>query len=142
LVHTENRSAKSKREDKMPNYDIVLKTIEPLLVAGRRIIVTENDDHPVGLPEAFEETYNYVQEHGKQASPCIAVWYTCPVSKLLQPFSKERWTTLCKAMMLYSNGLRRMDIPLSAHFVRCTTTSSRWMMWRLKFNFQCRRAKE
>jgi len=60
----------------MPNYDIVLKTIEPLLVAGRRIIVTENDDHPVGLPEAFEETYNYVQEHGKQASPCIAVWYT------------------------------------------------------------------
>lgn len=63
-------------EGKMPEYDVVLKTIEPILIAGRRIIVTENNEYPVGLPEAFKETYNYVQEHGKHIAPCIAIWYT------------------------------------------------------------------
>ena len=63
-------------EGKMSEYDVVLKKIEPILVAGRRITVTENNEYPVGLPEAFEEAYKYVQEHGKQAGPSIAVWYT------------------------------------------------------------------
>ena len=63
-------------EGKMPEYDVVLKTVEPALVAGRRIVVTENDDHPVGLPEAFGEVCNYVEANGKQTGPCIAVWYT------------------------------------------------------------------
>ena len=76
LARVEARLTQIEMEGKMPEYDVVLKTVEPVLVAGRRIIVTENNEYPVGLPEAFGETYNYVQAHGKQAGPCIAVWYT------------------------------------------------------------------
>ena len=76
LVRVAARLKQIEMEGKMPEYDVVLKTIDPILVAGRRIIVTENDDHPVGLPEAFSEAYEYVQKNGKQAGPSIAVWYT------------------------------------------------------------------
>lgn len=63
-------------EGKMSDYDVIFKTVEPILVAGRRIIVTENNEVPVGLPEAFKETKEYVETHGKQIGPSIAVWYT------------------------------------------------------------------
>ncbi|MEM9777756.1 MAG: GyrI-like domain-containing protein [Chloroflexota bacterium] len=63
-------------EGKMSDYDVVLKTVEPILVAGRRIIVTENIEYPMGLPEAFNETCAHVEKNGKQIGPGIAVWYT------------------------------------------------------------------
>ncbi|MEM8859966.1 MAG: GyrI-like domain-containing protein [Chloroflexota bacterium] len=63
-------------EGKMSDYDVVLKTVEPILVAGRRIRVTENIEYPVGLPEAFDEACAYVETNGKQTGPGIAVWYT------------------------------------------------------------------
>ncbi|MEM7335755.1 MAG: GyrI-like domain-containing protein [Chloroflexota bacterium] len=63
-------------EGMMSNYAVVLKTTEPVLVASRRITITENNEYPVGLPEAFKETHKYVQKHGKQAGPAIAVWHT------------------------------------------------------------------
>ena len=76
LARVEARLTQIEQEGKMPEYDVILKTVAPILVAGRRIIVTENNEYPVGLPEAFEETYHYVQAHGRQAGLCIAVWYT------------------------------------------------------------------
>ena len=58
-------------------YDVVLKTVASLLVAGRRICVTENTDYPVGLPEAFQKLYAYAAtERAEPASCGIAVWYT------------------------------------------------------------------
>lgn len=76
LARVAARLTQIELEGKMPEYDVVLKKVEPTLVAGRRIIVTENNDHPVGLPEAFNEAFTYVEEHGKQVGPSIAVWYT------------------------------------------------------------------
>lgn len=76
LARVEVRLKQIEMEGKMPNNEVVLKTIDPILVAGRRIIVTENEDYPVGLPEAFEETQQFVEKNGKQAGPSIAVWYT------------------------------------------------------------------
>jgi len=77
LARVEARLRLLEQENSMPAYDVVLKTTPPLLVAGRRIIVTENDDHPHGLPEAFAEAGTYVaQRNGEVAGACIAVWYT------------------------------------------------------------------
>ncbi len=77
LGRVEARLHLLEQENSMPTYDVVLKTVPPLLVAGRRIIVSENDDHPHGLPEAFAEAGAYVAEcNGEVAGACIAVWYT------------------------------------------------------------------
>jgi len=80
LAQVEARIRSIEQEGTMPAYDVVLKTIEPVLIAGRRIIVTENVDYPVGLPEAFQEVYAYTNEHRVDPNGCgIAIWYT-PVS--------------------------------------------------------------
>ncbi|MEM7128175.1 MAG: MerR family transcriptional regulator [Chloroflexota bacterium] len=76
LMRVAARLNQIEMEGKMSEYDVVVKSVDPILVAGRRILVTENKEYPVGLPEAFEEAHNYVQEHGKQAGQSIAVWYT------------------------------------------------------------------
>ncbi|MBV7335993.1 MerR family transcriptional regulator [Chloroflexi bacterium TSY] len=76
LERVEARLIQIELEGKMPNFEVVLKTIDPMIVAGRRIIVTENNDFPVGLGEAFKEACDYVQAHGKQTGPGIAIWYT------------------------------------------------------------------
>jgi DNA-binding transcriptional MerR regulator/predicted transcriptional regulator YdeE len=65
------------QEGMMQQQDVVIKTVEPLLVASRRIIVTENVDHPVGLPEAFREVEQLVaDQHAEADGACLAVWYT------------------------------------------------------------------
>jgi DNA-binding transcriptional MerR regulator len=77
LARVEARLHVIEQEGMMPAYDVVLKTVEPVLVAGRRISVTENIDHPVGLPEAYEEVSTYcAQQRAELAGSCIAVWYT------------------------------------------------------------------
>ena len=77
LARVEARIHLLEQENTMTTYDVVLKTVSPLLVAGRRIIVTENNDHPHGLPEAFAEAGAYVAErNGEVTGACIAVWYT------------------------------------------------------------------
>lgn len=63
-------------EDMMPDYDVVLKTIEPLLVASRRVTIPTNDQVPQYLGAAYDEIWNHMKEQGaKMAGPCLAVWY-------------------------------------------------------------------
>lgn len=77
LARVEARLRSIEQEGTMPAYDVVLKTVEPVLIAGRRIIVTENMDHPVGLPEAFQEVYTYTNERRIDPMGCgMAIWYT------------------------------------------------------------------
>lgn len=77
LARVEARLRAIEQEGIVTAYDVVLKTVEPVLVAGRRIIVTENVDHPVGLPEAFQEAYAYAADRRVDPHGCgIAVWYT------------------------------------------------------------------
>jgi effector-binding domain-containing protein len=59
------------------NYEIVLKTVESLHVAARRVFIPTNDEVPELLPPAFDEVARYIHLHGVRASgPCLAVWYS------------------------------------------------------------------
>ncbi len=63
-------------ENTMAAYDVVLKTIPPLLVASRRVTIPTNDQVPAYLGSAFKETYAYLTEQGaKDSGPCLAVWH-------------------------------------------------------------------
>jgi DNA-binding transcriptional MerR regulator len=77
LARVEARLRSIEQEGKMPKYDVVIKTVEPVLVAGRRILISENLNYPIGLPEAFQEVYTYTKEHRTDPKDCgIAIWYT------------------------------------------------------------------
>jgi effector-binding domain-containing protein len=61
----------------MPDYDVALKTVEPMLVAACRIRVPTNDMVPALLGEAYDRTYKHVRTHGGKAlDPCLALWHT------------------------------------------------------------------
>ena len=63
-------------EDTMPNYDVVLKTVPPMLIASRTVTIPTNDQVPVYLGEAFREASDHVQQQGaKDIGPCFAVWH-------------------------------------------------------------------
>ncbi len=65
-------------EGKMPEGDVIVKTVEPVLVAGRRVRIPVNEGVVLeDLNSAFNEVGQYV--YGNNAGdgrPCIAVWYT------------------------------------------------------------------
>ena len=61
----------------MPDYDVALKTVEPMLVAACRIRVPTNDMVPALLGKAYDRTYAHVRAHGGKAlDPCLALWHT------------------------------------------------------------------
>lgn len=61
----------------MPEYDVALKTIPPMLVAACRIRIPTNDMVPAVLGSAFTHTYEHVRAHGgKDLEPCMALWHT------------------------------------------------------------------
>ncbi|MEZ4669858.1 MAG: GyrI-like domain-containing protein [Anaerolineae bacterium] len=63
----------------MSNYDVVLKTVPPILVAARKITIPTNDQAPKYLDPAFEETYNHIQQSGaKKAGPHLTLWHQLP----------------------------------------------------------------
>lgn len=63
-------------EDTMATYDVVLKTLPPLLVASRRVTIPTNDQVPDYLGLAFTEAYTYLKDHGaKDTGPCLALWH-------------------------------------------------------------------
>ena len=77
LTRIEARLRRIEQEDQMSTYEVILKTVSPLLVASRRISIPSNDQVPRYLDPAFEETFRYVTEQGgKSSGPCLALWYT------------------------------------------------------------------
>jgi DNA-binding transcriptional MerR regulator len=73
---------KQHTEGSMSNYDVILKTVKPMLVASKRIIVPTNDQ----VPEYLGPVYGAICEHmavhdAKQTGACLTVWYT-PTSQL------------------------------------------------------------
>lgn len=63
-------------EDTMSDYDVVLKTVPPMLIASRTVTIPTNDQVPVYLGEAFTEASEHVKEQGaKGTGPCFAVWH-------------------------------------------------------------------
>jgi DNA-binding transcriptional MerR regulator len=64
-------------EERMPNFEVVLKSVPAMLVASRRVTIPTNDEVPAYIVPAFSEAAAYAKEQGaKEAGPCLAVWHT------------------------------------------------------------------
>jgi len=77
LARIEARLRQIEMENKMPNYDVVIKTVPSMLVAARRVTIPTNDQVPQYLNPAFDETYNYIRRQGaRDTGPCFALWHS------------------------------------------------------------------
>lgn len=77
LARIEARLKEIEQEDHMPDYDVAIKNVEPMLVAACRIRVPTNDMVPALLGKAYDRTYAHVRAHGGNAlDPCLALWHT------------------------------------------------------------------
>jgi DNA-binding transcriptional MerR regulator/effector-binding domain-containing protein len=76
LARIAARLRKIELEDTMADYDVVLKTIPPILIASRRVTIPTNDQVPVYLDKAYGEVYRYVKARGaRDTGPCFALWH-------------------------------------------------------------------
>ena len=64
LRRIEARLRQIELEDKMPKYDVVIKTTPAMLVASRRVTIPTNDQVPQYLGPAYSEVYNYLRQEG------------------------------------------------------------------------------
>jgi DNA-binding transcriptional MerR regulator len=63
-------------EEHMSDYDVVLKTVPPMLVAAQRVTIPTNDQVPAYLGPAFGAAYQHVRQYGaKDTGPCLAIWH-------------------------------------------------------------------
>ena len=77
LYRIEARLRQIEMENKMPNYDVVIKTVPAMLVASRRVTIPTNDQVPQYLGPAFTEAYDYIRKQGaRDTNPCIALWHS------------------------------------------------------------------
>jgi DNA-binding transcriptional MerR regulator len=77
LSRIEARLRQIELEDKMPRYDVIVKTVPAMLVAARRVTIPTNDQVPQYLSPAFREAYDYVRRQGaRDTGPCLALWHS------------------------------------------------------------------
>jgi DNA-binding transcriptional MerR regulator len=77
LIRIEARLRQIELEDKMPNYDVVLKTVPPMMVASCRVRIPTNDQVPEYLKLAYAKVYEYLHKAGlKDNGLCLAVWHS------------------------------------------------------------------
>lgn len=64
-------------ENKMSNYDVLIKTVPAMLVASCHVTIPTNDQVPQYLGRAFSETYDYVRKQGaKDTGVCFTLWHS------------------------------------------------------------------
>ena len=77
LVRIEARLRQIELEDKMPNYDVLIKTTPAILVAARRMTIPTNDQVPEYLGPAYAEVYDYIRKRGvKDDGQCMTLWHS------------------------------------------------------------------
>jgi len=77
LVRIEARLRQIELEDKMPNYDVLIKTTPAMLVAARRVTIPTNDQVPEYLGAAYAEVYGYIRKQGvKDDGQCMTLWHS------------------------------------------------------------------
>lgn len=60
----------------MPDYQVVLKTVAPQVVASRTLTIPTNSEVPQQLDAAYGEVYGYLHAQGvKDVGPCLAIWH-------------------------------------------------------------------
>lgn len=79
LARVEARLHIIEMEKAMPDYEVVIKHVEPMLVASRRLIIPTNDQVPELLGAAFNEVGRYLHHHkGEINGPTLALWHSTP----------------------------------------------------------------
>ncbi len=64
------------QEDAMTDYEVVLKTVAPQLVASRMLTISTNHEVPEQLGTAYGDVYGYINAQGAHdAGPCLAIWH-------------------------------------------------------------------
>ena len=77
LKRIEARLKQIEREIDMPDYDIVVKTLPPCLVASQHLIIPTNDEVSNYLKPAFAKVSDYIQsQNAKTTDACFPLWYT------------------------------------------------------------------
>lgn len=72
LARVEARLKQIEQEDNMPDYEVVLKTIQPITVAS----VRETLPNYPAVGRLFNELYDYLHRQGvKPGNYCIAIWH-------------------------------------------------------------------
>ena len=73
----ETRIQQLSTKEEIREYEVVLKTVKPLLVASQRIVVPQNDQVPALLGRSYRAIRQHIEEQrGKVSGPCLTVWYT------------------------------------------------------------------
>jgi DNA-binding transcriptional MerR regulator len=76
LARIATRLRQIELEDSMPNYEVVLKTVAPMLIASRTVTIPTNDQVPKYLNPAFGAASSYAEGQGaKFTGPCFAIWH-------------------------------------------------------------------
>lgn len=72
LLRVEARLKQIEQEDIMPNYEVVLKTVEPIKVAAIRETLA---DYP-SIGSLYDELLEYFKQYGvKEGDYCGAIWH-------------------------------------------------------------------
>lgn len=74
LARVEARLRQIEQEDKMPDYEIVLKTVEPLQVASVTGVIQSYETSEPVFDRLFDEVYEYVHRQGVRAGCGIALY--------------------------------------------------------------------
>ncbi|MCU0541753.1 MAG: MerR family transcriptional regulator [Oscillatoriaceae cyanobacterium Prado104] len=71
LARVEARLRQIELEGNMPNYEVVLKKIQPMTVASIREILPNYS----AVGKLFDDLTDYLQQHGVKADSCAAIWH-------------------------------------------------------------------
>ena len=64
-------------ENKMSNYDIVVKTVPAMKIASCRVTIPTNDQVPRYLQPAYKKVYDYLRKEGmKDDGLCLTLWHS------------------------------------------------------------------
>ena len=77
LNRIEARLRQIEMENKMPNYDVLVKTVPAMRVASCRVTIPTNDQVPAYLRPAYKKVYEYLRQAGvKDDGLCLTVWHS------------------------------------------------------------------
>ena len=77
LSRIEARLRQIELEDKMPKYDVVIKTTPAMMVASRHVRIPTNDQVPQYLGPAYADVYNYIRRQDvKDDGLCMTLWHS------------------------------------------------------------------
>jgi DNA-binding transcriptional MerR regulator len=76
LARIAARLKQIEQENNMSHYDVVLKTVPPILIASCKVTIPTNDQVPVYLKLAYGEVYQHIKTQGvKDTGVCFAIWH-------------------------------------------------------------------